>query len=49
MDGDIGYHPLGCGLVKEVWRLVPLCLRWCLWREKNARHFEDVGATKAFA
>jgi hypothetical protein len=19
-----------------------LCLMWCLWREKNARHFEDV-------
>jgi hypothetical protein len=29
----------GCGSAKEVWRLVPLCY---LWRERNARHFEDV-------
>jgi hypothetical protein len=26
----------------EVWRLDPLCLMWCLWREQNARSFEDV-------
>jgi hypothetical protein len=26
----------------EVWRLSPLCLMWCLWRERNARSFEDV-------
>jgi hypothetical protein len=28
----------GCGLVKEVWRLVSLCLMWYLWRERNAQH-----------
>jgi hypothetical protein len=32
----------GYGPAKEVWRLVPLCLMWCLWWERNARHFEDV-------
>jgi hypothetical protein len=24
-----------------VWRMVPHCVMWCLWRERNARHFED--------
>jgi hypothetical protein len=33
---------VGCGTVKDVWRLAPLCLLWCLWRERNARNFEDV-------
>jgi len=32
----------GCGPAKEVWRLVLLCLMWCFWQERNARHFEDV-------
>jgi hypothetical protein len=32
----------GCGPAKEVGWLVPLYLMWCLWRERNARHFEDV-------
>jgi hypothetical protein len=22
--------------------LAPLCLMWCLWRERNAQNFEDV-------
>jgi hypothetical protein len=25
----------------EVWRLAPLCLMWCIWRERNARSFKD--------
>jgi hypothetical protein len=25
----------------KIWRLVPLCLTRCLWRERNARNFED--------
>jgi hypothetical protein len=25
---------VGFGLVKEIWRLVPLCVMWCIWREK---------------
>jgi hypothetical protein len=24
-----------------VWKMVPSCLLWCLWREQNDRHFED--------
>ena len=23
-----------------LWRLVPHCLLWCIWRERNARSFE---------
>jgi hypothetical protein len=24
------------------WRLAPLCLLWCIWRERNARLFENI-------
>jgi hypothetical protein len=24
-----------------IWRMAPLCLMWCVWREQNARCFED--------
>jgi hypothetical protein len=24
-----------------VWKMIPHCLIWCLWHERNARHFED--------
>jgi hypothetical protein len=24
-----------------VWKMVPLCLLWCLWKEQNDRSFED--------
>jgi hypothetical protein len=33
---------IGCGHAKEAWRLAPLCLLWCIWRERNAWLFEDV-------
>ena len=26
----------------SLWNLVPLCLMWTVWRERNARTFEDV-------
>ena len=26
----------------KIWNLVPLCLLWCLWRERNQRTFEDL-------
>jgi hypothetical protein len=25
----------------QIWRMAPLCLMWCVWRERNARCFED--------
>jgi hypothetical protein len=24
-----------------IWRMAPLCVMWCVWREWNARCFED--------
>jgi len=24
-----------------IWRMAPLCLMWCIWRERNAHSFED--------
>jgi hypothetical protein len=24
-----------------VWKMIPLCLMWCLWSERNVRCFED--------
>jgi hypothetical protein len=33
---------MGSGQATEAWRLAPLCLLWCIWRERNARLFEDV-------
>lgn len=35
-------NSLGRGQVKQIWKQVPLCAMWGLWRERNARHFEDV-------
>jgi hypothetical protein len=31
----------GNRLVKDVWRIAPLCLMWTIWRERNARCFEN--------
>jgi hypothetical protein len=28
-----------------VWKIVPLFLIWCLWRERNVRCFEDLDGT----
>jgi hypothetical protein len=27
--------------VLQTWRMVPLCVMWSIWRERNARNFED--------
>jgi hypothetical protein len=32
----------GHGLAKKAWRLVPHCVLWSIWQERNARLFEDV-------
>nr|XP_023907629.1 serine/threonine-protein kinase ATM-like [Quercus suber] len=29
----------------SIWNLVPLCLMWCIWRERNWRTFEDKDKT----
>jgi hypothetical protein len=33
---------LGRGLVFRIWKQVPLCVLWGLWRERNSMLFEDV-------
>ena len=34
-QGMFGHH---CNI--DLWRLVPHCLFWCIWHERNARSFE---------
>jgi len=34
--GQKGNHTL-----IPIWRMAPLCVMWCVWREQNARCFED--------
>jgi hypothetical protein len=42
MDLLFGWYN-GCGKhVSAIWNLVPLCLMWTIWRERNRRIFEDV-------
>jgi hypothetical protein len=31
----------GNRLLVSIWRMAPLCLLWCLWKELNAHSFED--------
>jgi hypothetical protein len=35
-------NSLGRGQVQQIWKQVPLCVMWGIWRGRNARHFEDV-------
>jgi hypothetical protein len=37
----------GNKMVMEVWRMAPLCLMWTIWKERNARCFEDMELTMA--
>jgi hypothetical protein len=32
---------------EAVWKMIPLCLMWCIWRERNDRSFEDSERTVA--
>jgi hypothetical protein len=36
-SGALGKHRLAV-----IWRLIPHCLTWCLWREHNLRTFEGL-------
>ena len=31
--------------LSSIWNLAPLCLMWCLWRERNRRMFEDMDSS----
>ena len=31
--------------LSSIWNLAPLCLTWCLWRERNRRTFEDMDSS----
>ncbi|XP_040992740.1 uncharacterized protein LOC121239540 [Juglans microcarpa x Juglans regia] len=33
--------PDGAPQIKAVWKMVPICIMWCIWRERNERTFED--------
>ena len=35
--GRFGRHWIG-----NIWRIIPHCLMWCLWKERNGRCFEDI-------
>ena len=35
-QGRFGRHHNGV-----IWKVVPLCLMWCIWKERNSRCFED--------
>ena len=36
-QGRFGHHRNG-----DLWRVVPHCLLWCIWKERNSRCFEDI-------
>ena len=36
-QGRVGRHRNG-----YIWSIIPHCLMWCLWRERNSRCFEDI-------
>ena len=31
--------------LSSIWNLAPLCLMWCLWRERNRRTFKDLDSS----
>ena len=35
-QGQFGHHRNG-----DIWMVVPHCLMWCIWKERNSRCFED--------
>ena len=41
-QGNFGHHSNGV-----IWMVVPHCLMWCIWRERNNQCFEDFERTIA--
>ena len=37
----------GCHQVAAMWKMIPLCIMWCIWMERNVRCFEDKERTLA--
>jgi hypothetical protein len=37
----VGEGQRGNRTVLQIWRMAPLCVMWCQWRERNARSSED--------
>ena len=37
---DYWHWSMGCQQKLVVWKIIPHCILWCLWRERNARTFE---------
>ena len=31
--------------LSQIWNLVPLCILWCIWKERNRRTFEDFNSS----
>ncbi|KAG7965770.1 hypothetical protein I3843_08G016900 [Carya illinoinensis] len=31
----------GTTQIVAIWKMVPICILWCIWSERNNRHFED--------
>ena len=29
----------------QIWNFVPLCILWCIWKERNQRTFEDLDSS----
>ena len=36
-QGRFGHYCNG-----DIWKVIPLCLIWCIWKERNSRSFEDI-------
>ena len=39
------WWPGGCSRSAVVWKMIPLCLMWCLWSERNARCVDNSNRT----
>ncbi|KAG2720879.1 hypothetical protein I3760_02G054900 [Carya illinoinensis] len=31
----------GNNQIKAIWKMIPICIMWCIWKERNERTFED--------